>query len=779
MADTITDARTLVDDATDDANYVGSTSPADNTDIKIVGASSIGDQMNDTTRYVMFDAGTVQSGWANNTFYIWINCGIVGLLATKASSGFTIRFAGATVSDYFEVNVGGSDSWPTAIEGGWVQFVVDIEEAHTLATGSTGGTGGTKPTTAQIQHVGYSAITATVMTKVGDNTWIDEIRRLPAGDPGIIVQGRSGGATAWTSANIFTELGVEAGTFVEGAAGTYVLRTPIQFGVDDTVTHLFEDTNQIWLWDEQEFITDDYYFLEAIGNSGGTTDIKFGLKSGSGDDATGSQGFTIAAASTGFTWAMTFNDVDLDSANFYGCSFIHGGAFLFNDVAVSCISTLYVDCVSALITGSEQLRISVINAATADGVAYMTTDDLVNIVFSSFEFSDGHGIELTTPIDTAQPSKGNKYTSYLGTPGDNLVASSGSNDAAIYNNQAGDITISVSNDGDTPSIRNGASATTVVQNAVNVTLSNLVIGSQILIYETDTPANVIMDLVSDAVSETASYPYLSDTDITVVVRHSSMSPRYLPYIALGEVISTGFSLAVSQNLDPIAAGVISSAPTYDSNTFTSIASSTSWVANSPQPTVQKLMLAFLVSDGTQTVATGSTTGSPSSIPTDWVEVQSGVAKTGGTDCSGYLFYKFSDGSEPSTYTWTWSGATAGYADIVVLDNVDQSSPVDTSTITTTTAAQTQVVLAEITTDTDNELLVAMTGTDEDATESSYWSSPMISGWTQRVNAESTTFEQCGVATVVQVSAGASGAKTATIATAADGIVGFLVGVRGQ
>ena len=139
MANQILDARTLVTDADDDTEWVGSTSPADNTDIKIQGLSSIGEQVNSSVRYCMWDAGTEQD-WSNNVFYVWINCGIVGLLDLKGNGGFTIRFAGPSDSDFFEFYVGGSDSWPIAVEGGWVQFVVDIE-------GSQDNTGGTPPTT--------------------------------------------------------------------------------------------------------------------------------------------------------------------------------------------------------------------------------------------------------------------------------------------------------------------------------------------------------------------------------------------------------------------------------------------------------------------------------------------------------------------------------------------------------------------------------------------------------------------------------------------------------
>lgn len=401
MADQITDNRTLIDDAESVTPYDDLSGSAGGTlddEIFIQGSNSIGEYTTNTVAGTLFDAGTVQTSWANSTFYIWINCSIVGLLATKTNGGMRIRFAGQQVGDYFEVNVAGSDDWPPAIAGGWTQFVVDIEDAEANPS-DTGG--GNVPTTSQVRYVGWAAITAGVMPRMVDNTWIDEIRRLPTATPGIIIEGRDSGSSDWTSSDIYDALGDGAGTFVPSAGGAWKVNTPVQFGINDTSTHAFTDTNAIWLWDNQEFLVDGFYDLSALGNSGGTTNVTFGVKSGTGSDATGSQGFTISADTTGIRWGMDFNDPNLDGVNFYGCSFQHGENFLLDDVAVSAISTLYIDCDSAAIANSEQLRVSTVNANTADSVAFMNTDDVGDVEKSSFLFSDGHAIALNTGLSLA------------------------------------------------------------------------------------------------------------------------------------------------------------------------------------------------------------------------------------------------------------------------------------------------------------------------------------------------------------------------------------------
>ncbi len=548
MADQITDNRTNVTTAESLTGWTDLAASAAGTvddEIFIEGLNSIGLFSTNSLTGLIFDFGATDV--SNNTFYIWINCGIVGLLELKANGGFRIRFTGSTITDFFEVYVGGNDDWPTAIAGGWVQFVVDIEEAHA----NSDNTGGTKPATSSVEQVGFASLT-TVMPRMADNTWIDHVTRLPDATPGIIVEGKSGGVTDWNSADIAAQLGVAVGTFVDGPGGSYVLRTPIQFGIDDVTDHGFDDSNVLWLWDNQEFVPDGFYGLSAVGNaSTGTNDIDFGIKTGTGDDATGAQGVIIQSAATGPRWFMDFDDPNLDSVNFYGCNFIHGGIFQLDDPAVSCISTLYLDCSSAFISNSEQLRCNIIAAATADGVAFMTTDDLTDVVFCEFQFSDGHGVELTTTLVTPQTSKGNKFTGY---------GANDTNDAALYNNAGGAVTINVTDEGDTPTRRNGTSATTTINNTVTLTVNvQDTAGAAI-----DVARVRIQDIAGaelaqgstngSGVFSDSTFNYVSDTAVQVRVRKSSSAdnPRYSPNVGLGTIQSSGFNTTITMIEDNTA-----------------------------------------------------------------------------------------------------------------------------------------------------------------------------------------------------------------------------------
>lgn len=481
MANQITDNRTLVhaaDVVTPYDSLAGGASGTLDTEIFIQGTGSIGQYTSNTRGGLLFDAGAAQN-WSNNVFYLWINCGIVGLLDTKANGGLTIRFAGATVTNWFEVFVAGSDDWPPSVQGGWTQFVVDIETARATAI-TNGWTSGTVPATSAIRYVGYSAVTGGTMPRMVDNTWLDEIRRLPDGSPGIIVEGRNGGATPWDSADIFTQLGASVGTFIPSAGGAWKINTPIQFGINDTTTHEFLDTNAVWLWDDQEFMPDDVYAISALGNAGGTTNVTFGNKSGTGGDATGSQGLVISAESIGARWSMDFDDPNLDLVGLYGCSFQHFTTFQLDDPAVEVVSTLYIDGQQAQVANSLQVRNSIIAADTVAGAAFMITDDMGDIIRCSFEFSAGHAIELNAATPTSQNNVGNSFSGYTNTVD--------STNAAILNSAAGSLTISSSAGSNlqTNSYRNTGGGGVTILNNISVTLTGLRDNTEVRILDNTT-----------------------------------------------------------------------------------------------------------------------------------------------------------------------------------------------------------------------------------------------------------------------------------------------------
>jgi hypothetical protein len=556
MANQILDNRTSLffgDSTTADNGgdwALSSTSEQLDTTTFIEGTGAIAEQMTDSRRTLIWDQGTT-SDMTDVVFYVWVNCGVVGLLESVANNGFCVRFTGPSNADYFEVTVGGNDSWPIAINGGWVQFVVDISAAEAAPDL----TGGTPPAITAIQGFGISAI-CTAMTKVSDNTWVDAGWTLAANTPGIIIEGRNAGTTDWSWQDVFDQLTVESGAIKLGTAGSFVLNTSIQWGINDTSTHGFTDTDAIVLFEEQGTMVDGQYFMQALGNSGGTTRVIMGVKTGTGDAATGARGVTFVGSATDpvrCNWDL--DDANLDDIGFYGCTFTHQGDFLLNNSSVSSISSTFLDCSSALISDCRDfLRNRIINAATADGVAFISTNDLGDMVRNEFEFSDGHAVELiTTPAKvTSQADVGNLYSGYGAT---------GTNDAEYYNNTgAGLVTVSVSGGGNGADYRNGTSATTSVQNTVTLAVTVQDESAAVIPYATVRISNSSTGaLISEGTANNlgvytdSTYNYAGDVGVNVDVRKNSPgATRYLSRRSPGIIESGGLSVTVSLTADTIS-----------------------------------------------------------------------------------------------------------------------------------------------------------------------------------------------------------------------------------
>lgn len=521
MADTITNGWTSLFDGESVANIVdlgGAANGTADNEIFYTANNSIGDYCTTTRTGMLYNAGATQSAWANSHFKILVNSGIVGLLDTIANGGMTIRFAGSTIGNYFEFEVGGSDSWPTAFSGGWVLFVVDIEATPSNSV--------SPPATNACQYVGITYVTSATMPRMADNTWMDNIEYLPDGNDGILIQGKNAGTTAWNWADVISTTAIiDAATAREGPAESVILASPVTFFAADAVDHEFSDTNKIILFDDQPFIATDFKKITQIGaTGGGTSDLTAGVKTGTGDDATGSQGWTIAAS--GARWSLDVDDAGIDSSNWYGCSFQGGDDFQMDGATVSVISTLFADCTSARTdNAADFLKNTIVNANTADGVAFITCDDMSDIIDCDFTFSDGHAIELTTTLVTPQNSDGNQFVSY------GAIAST---DAAVYNNAAGAITINVIGGGSSPTYRNGTSATTTVNNAVSILLSGVTEGTSVKFIADETVGTITNgDVLSEGFADsTGEYSFSlnyegafdpSGLDVKVIARNQGIA----------------------------------------------------------------------------------------------------------------------------------------------------------------------------------------------------------------------------------------------------------------
>ena len=181
----------------------------------------------------------------------------------------------------------------------------------------------------------------------------------------------------------------------------------------------------------------------------------------------------------------------------------------------------------ASITGARLLMNAVSGAAVCDDADFTLISDCDVIQAGS-----GHAFEINTP---------GTY-SFSGLTFDGFGAD-GANDAAVFNNSGGLVTLNISG-GDTPTVRNGAGASTVINNTVSVTLTGLFSGTRIKVYRASDNAEL-----GGVESSGASFAIGLDAGVDVVFRLISLARMPLEFDLT--VPGSDTTIPVSQSLDRV------------------------------------------------------------------------------------------------------------------------------------------------------------------------------------------------------------------------------------
>jgi hypothetical protein len=447
MADDIVEGKTLIDDAEAIGTVwvdIGGTAAAQEDEIFLEGSFSVGGYVT-TTRDGIFYRYATDQDLSNTTIYMWFNCGVVGILETKAVQGFTFRARGPTITNYLEWDYAGSDDWPVTYYGGWFQVVIDLESTPTR-------TNGTPPLTSAIREVGCTFLSAAIMPRMANNVWADICYSLPDGSPGVIIEGQNGGSTPWTWADLVTELPQYSGSAIAGSAGTTVLNVPVEFFADDAADHVFTSLNETVLWDNLEFAGPDLYNITVLGAATGTADWKMGEKTGTGATATGAQGGAIIADSTGVRWNLDADIANIDSFNLYGSSLQHGDDLQLDAASTEVISTLFIDATTVDGSGAGALLGNSYidpNTAANNSALIWNVNTNPNGIIDGSTFQKGaaahHAIEFGTAIADAADftlTKCNFGTDFSASENTSPTAEAG-NETFVFRDTTGSITLNL------------------------------------------------------------------------------------------------------------------------------------------------------------------------------------------------------------------------------------------------------------------------------------------------------------------------------------------------
>ncbi|MEM1326751.1 MAG: SdrD B-like domain-containing protein [Bacteroidota bacterium] len=167
--------------------------------------------------------------------------------------------------------------------------------------------------------------------------------------------------------------------------------------------------------------------------------------------------------------------------------------------------------------------------------------------------------------------------------------------------------------------------------------------------------------------------------------------------------------------------------------------------NVPTANNEDFLLAVVATDGNESINT----------PSGWTLLNSGQSQDNASTL--YTFFRFVDGSEPASYTFNgWSNEHA-IASITAYSGVDTNSPFDAS-VQVSTGSSNAPVAPDITTSTDNVLVVRIVSSDNNR-------APMgiPSGHTGRLNAETSGSNEVSlvIADEEQATAGSAGTATFT------------------
>jgi hypothetical protein len=474
-----------------------------------VGTSAAGFSIDSTITDISTATGTYQ------TLVMKYAAGNWAALETLATPGLEARLGSGT-SAYAQYDFAGSDAYPE--KGGFVFLCVDpnIAGYRTATIGS--------PNFASADYWGI----------VGDFTATSKSENLvhssvDVGDGYTVTGGGGADPTAdYADISAFNSTLANRHGFLfalEGQEGAYGQYGTVVWGSSATAVD-YQDTSAPTV-----FLLDGFYEagwsgiednLEnastVINPVGGTfisrgdtttTDTR-GVYNVVGSAATGTKKRTsqtfVNFAQFNAASVMTYEDCDIETA----------------DLAQN----------SATLTGCT------IRCTALTGVATCNDADFTGLTNVTWvQAGAGHAVEITSPGTYTFDSQ---FFDGFG--------ADGTNSAAIYNNSGGAVTINITGAGDTPTVRNGAGASTTINNAVSITLNDLVAGSTVYIFNS-TDSVELFKVVEPTTTFTDSVNYTGDKTLLIRVRNHSGTPYYQDFSATGTLTSSGFTLNVNQILD--------------------------------------------------------------------------------------------------------------------------------------------------------------------------------------------------------------------------------------
>ena len=410
-------------------------------DFAIQGTNSVTKQVTGagTQKGMVYDNGATITLGTDDHVFVWVYATCPGLLDTLTNSGMTVTI-GTTTGNYNDYSVAGND---TFIKGGhrcWpIKYSTGIP-----SPGTQTGTPGASPQ----WFGGQLKVTGTLRAA---NLAVDVSRY---GTGAYITAGEVANPATFDGFATQNDLLANQWGILANVAGGYALQGRFVIGQNNSkvaTLAYFDDSNVSVVFQDTPHTNTDFsqVIIDHASSTLNWTNISF------------------TALGTNNPGQIVFNNTATVAT-------ILGGTW--TDIG---ISTLRAGVTATGLTWRTCDQVGqnggTITGCFVDGTsstAAILSDNPTLITDTDFPGGGtGHAVRCDT-VGTYSWS-GNTDTGYTGTRGTNLTSNSGSTDAMFYNNSGGLITLNVAGGADSPSVRNGAGATTQINATFTLTLTDI------------------------------------------------------------------------------------------------------------------------------------------------------------------------------------------------------------------------------------------------------------------------------------------------------------------
>lgn len=470
------DLRTEINDCDTTGGFVGDgTTPSTDNTVGFVyeGTNSISTQHSNTAEHVYTSQNSAGGGLnlnlSDSTCYLIVKDNLV---QTAANGG--VQYVIGDGTDRVGFGVGGNDDPGMPLDVFWNTYKLDVTERANAPYNNVYAGVLANLTVTAITQVGLGTVHLAKAQGNVDNIKLDRMSYHANGSYALRVNGGTSGTPESTSDVQGDSVTNGWGMVAQPLTGVFTFFAPTEWGEPTAnADAYFSASNESWFLLGGD-VGATHFPFRVVGNA--TDTISFVLD-------------TVSITNLGTRAQFDMSSANVDTLNLTSVTFTDLGKISFPPAATGkfCDDSTFVNCDQA------DLDTLAMDNCTFDGTSDATGAIIIDqsaqtVNQTNFTFisdGSGHAIYITNP--GTYSLVGWTYSGYSGTPGTNSTPNSGSTDAVVYNNSGGAVTLNISGGGDSPSVRNGASATTTVNNNVNVTLTGMKDNTEVRVYDQSNP----------------------------------------------------------------------------------------------------------------------------------------------------------------------------------------------------------------------------------------------------------------------------------------------------